>query len=426
MNYAEALKILGELYEYTAWASEDAEWFEVYVQGALNHGTLLPINLPYDSALKRGQMARLAAGYRAEHEGELDLYRAFESGREVVSSSSVSSSSSSVSSSSSAVSSAESSSSSSSSTNLAGRPFELPATKHFLLVGERGPAIADAMFFPISGNVQLRSIEVTILDEEVYSLESLYLRNYLGEHMSELQLDYRDDSDRTWIAEFGTGKYILPERTGTILALEAELRIKNKGGISNERFRIKNMRLTVQPVGGANSFNLIGGSAHYPYQRTALGRITSVENVVSGTGTTIQEGDSRLLAEFSFTAEAVDDSFVHLEWLDFDVEANGVDVSDWELELSGVAQHITCSEDDDTVHCFNIPEDDGLVGIEPRTVKLYGDVYTEGTGDHTLQIELDTGTDDDGGGIHWTDGTGNFNWVESDKESIKSPVMTVE
>ena len=75
VNYAEALKILSELYEYVAYSGDDEEWYAGYVRAAKFHKTTLPIALTFDQPLTRGQMARLAAAFRAEHEGELEKYR---------------------------------------------------------------------------------------------------------------------------------------------------------------------------------------------------------------------------------------------------------------------------------------------------------------------------------------------------------------
>ncbi len=75
VNYAEALKILGELYEYVAYSADDEEWYAGYVRAAKFNKTALPSSIKYDRSLTRGQMARLAAAYRAKEEGELDTYR---------------------------------------------------------------------------------------------------------------------------------------------------------------------------------------------------------------------------------------------------------------------------------------------------------------------------------------------------------------
>ena len=75
VNYAEALKILSELYDYPSHAEEDEEWYAGYLRAAQWYKTALPASLKFDRPLTRGQMARLAAAYRAEREGELETYR---------------------------------------------------------------------------------------------------------------------------------------------------------------------------------------------------------------------------------------------------------------------------------------------------------------------------------------------------------------
>ncbi len=94
VNYAEALKILGNLYHITAEVPPGNPWYVPYREGAYAAGVGLPA-MQADMAhfLTRGEMARLAAAYVANSRGELALYRSAERGVIVSSLSSSSSSS---------------------------------------------------------------------------------------------------------------------------------------------------------------------------------------------------------------------------------------------------------------------------------------------------------------------------------------------
>lgn len=127
VNYAEALKILTLLFDYTIEPS-GGEWYLRYAAAARAHETALPGMSAYANPLTRGEMARLAAAFAAESQGELENFRRAEDGTWTPGQSSSSSSSSQQSSSSSEYSSSSISSSSSS--------LGWEAKSRFLLLGQ--------------------------------------------------------------------------------------------------------------------------------------------------------------------------------------------------------------------------------------------------------------------------------------------------
>lgn len=263
VNYAEALKILGEVYGYTAWTEDDAAWYQMYVQAAINHKTILPVNLPYDSVITRGYMARLAAAYRAEHEGELVVYRAAEGGKAT-----------------SVVmeteeedrmeeaepEEAESEESSEGTEGSDGEgeevepgseppapetdPLDLPAVSQLLQVGMRSEPVADGRFTVWDDDAYLRIAKVEI-DRNIDSLKSVYLLDAAGTEIGELTLDHLDQTDKTWRIDLprSSGGYVLPKGQPATFAVIVELHEAGFGGISEEILQVDDFRIVAQEVG---------------------------------------------------------------------------------------------------------------------------------------------------------------------------------
>ncbi len=188
VNYAEALKMLSNLYSnYPVLCLDDnphggctqfktyedgAPWYEQYVDWAANEGLLLPGSPALNTPLTRGQVARLAASYRAWNDGELAEYRAFEQGETISSASSSSSSSVSSESSSSSSSSLSSSSSVASSSSAASISPIFPSTSRFLLLGTRTQPAIDGTFTTPDEDGLIRYVDVT-LRQEIKSIQSI-------------------------------------------------------------------------------------------------------------------------------------------------------------------------------------------------------------------------------------------------------------
>lgn len=413
VNYAEALKMLGELYNYTAYTDPNAPWYDIYVQSAKNHKVILPIALPYDRFITRGQMARLAAAYRTEHEGELNLYRLVERGESVF--------------------------------KMEPKAddvvevvdvdevveeevkeeitYELPVTSLLLLTGEDTPPLADMKLFTREKPVRIRLVTIT-LEQEARTLESLVLADEDGEVLATLELDIRDNDNETWFANLGYNESgtVLPARTGTQLMVLGKIKEVGKGGYSLERIKIKSILITVGDNDNpASSYQLVPSSANYPLHQTTRGSITRVESVLTGEGE-LTDGTT-LLAKYAFEGRMGAGEVLHMRSVQFHVHVSGdVRVNNWTLRATGVDGKHDCSKDEGedptiyTVNCLRIPEEIGSIrqdGI--RSLEFSGEVdldYARRGARIQVQIEETGSLAEGAGSIRWTDGQGEFNWVD--------------
>ena len=408
VNYAEALKILGVLYKYTAYAEPDAPWYQIYVQAAINNKTILPINLAYDASITRGQMTRLAAAYLANNEGELELYRETERGNFAVSSSESSSSSSSI------VSSSESSEeSSSSSSQITAEAPDLPATSQLIMLGERSKAIADGTFLSTVGDVRVRIVEI-VLDREVRSIESLFLLDEDGVQVAELSLDRFDPDDETWRVDIAEeDAYLLSDREEKTFVIETSLQGRGSGGLPGELFKVKSFRLTAQDTSGA-TVNLVPGNAHYPSHQTVQARMSSIQNAGDESGT-LQDGNNKTLSSFKFSGELLDGAQLNLNHLVFTMKGSGsISVSGWELGIDSSPSRHSCSvEASTTINCLNLPPEMSTIDDGEQIIHLYGDVDISGVGGLRISL-VDPGTVGINGAVRWSDGTGDYTWVDKE------------
>lgn len=418
VNYAEALKMLGELYEYVAYSAEDEEWFAGYVRAAQFNKTALPSSLQYDRALTRGQMARLAAAFRAKEEGELETYRLAEKDLNLViakqkssaSSSSVSSYNSSSSLSSSVTSLVSSASSASSLQVLTA------ATSQFLLLGSHA-TIATAEFTPRSEPATIGNITVKFR-EKAKNITRMYLIDETGLRIAELRLDVFDSADETWKADT-VQQYTLPSE-GKVLGIEAEFKSKETG-FPEELIQIKWVSMNVSGKTSKEDYQLIGMNTSYPQHQTASARIAAVRNnrppIMD-----IGAGDNVLLGEFAIDGEYLDGAEVRINHLTFTVaESNGVTLSQFVLGALHSVQTIPCSIGSDSrISCSNIPASIGVIENQTIIVQLWGKLeINESIANPSMQINIEKPgilstsiQQGEMGHLRWTDGQGSYNWVE--------------
>ncbi len=422
VNYAEALKILGELYEYTAYADPSAPWYEVYVQGAISHKTNLPVHIAYDQPLTRGYMARLAAAYLAESEGELEYYRTFEQGETVVRSSSTSSQESSSSSEESESSSSEESSSSSSSSGPV-RIDGLPATSRLLFLGETSDPLADGVFTPNGEIRHIRRVEVE-LNQEIRSLDGLSVIDEWGNLIADLDLDFYQNDDTLWVADFDVKEApVLEKGVSTTLAVVAHVTERSRGGFPEELVQVENFKLVVDSGGTGSSYELIPTNTHFPKSQTVQSKLTGASNTLGQIGV-LEKGQHQILGGFKFHADVLTGAVLYIEELTFSLKQTGtVAVTNWELSASHTTRRHSCFQKNAVlktivVSCVNIPEQIGSVILSDASISLSGDV-TVGEGLSSLQLGLqDTGGIGIEGSIRWSDGTGHYTWIEGDEPIV--------
>lgn len=398
VNYAEALKILVEIYTYPRTAAANDEWFSPHVRVARERGVLLFPNLPLSTSLTRGQMARLASAFRAEHEGELSRYLAEEQ---------------------------ESSApplqeSSASSETIMSSPSSLsselppPARSHFLFLGAVSEPIADALFTNNRGEAFLRKIDAR-LDRKVKSLRNIRVSDGDGNEIATLSVDTNDTEERkNWLATVsGSGVHI--PLGGTLhLQFHAEIFGRGSGGAAGELVRLDRIAVIIQDVSGESSWELTPTEKHTPYHQTVQGRIASLRNILGKEGI-LEEGADRVIGAFAIAGEVLPETVLSMEEFQFTVESSGVEASKWRLEREGggTIECFRASDNDRLVTCPIIEEGMGSVGSDPVIFKAIADVRTAGTDESTLRLLLDVpGGVGEEGALRWSDGTGHYTWLD--------------
>jgi hypothetical protein len=439
VNYAEALKMLNEMYgntsvclledafsgcnEYKTY-SADTAWYVPYVDAAAAHGLLLPGRPAYDTPLTRGQVAQLAAAYRAWHDGELPQYRAFERG-EVISSSAGSSQSSGASANasnqsvSSQISSNISSASSVSSASSASSVPLFPAISRFLIVGTRTPLVFDGKFTSPDEDAVIRIVEVT-LRQEVKSILSMTLLDSTGKDIGTLTLSTDNNTEnRKW-------RLVIPDNNGykllkgvpASIGVALNLRPRLNGGIANELMDgIDSFSMTVNGLSTNGSRNLVPAETHYPVHQTADGHITAVRNAGSGSYA-MKIGSDRILGKFAISGETTTGGLVSLSSMEFTLQSTDALVSNIRIGGPSPVQQADCGIDTvqaSHVICSNIPDEFKAIGRSPLIITVYGDVgLRTGSTAGALQIIFaGRGQVGQNGAIRWQDGIGKYNWLES-------------
>ena len=415
VNYVEALKILSELYSYDLPeppANERWTWFRAYVLVATEHGVMLPGDIAFDHFLTRGQMARLAVAYRAEFEGELEVYRDAERSGFSSSTSSVSSSKSSSSSSKSSTNSSSSSVSSSSSTS--GQSADFPARSRLLVLGERSEPIGSASFFANLEPMLIRGVQVEMM-AEYESIDAMYLVDSSGNQIGRLNLDVNDQTNQRWKASFATeGAHRFEKDSENVLGIEILVKGRNEGGESEEMIQMDDFSLTVEGEWTHNTYASRPDDLPYPKHQTVQSKFTSVVN--AGTETdSLPLGSNQLVGAFTFRGQVVAQADLRITELNFTIsKPSSVLTTSWELGSTDSSTRSACTVSVDTVSCASIPVELGDTDAGPRTLRLFADVTLQnGAVNPFLQLSLNApGAIGTNGAIRWTDGSGNYTWVE--------------
>lgn len=432
VNYAEALKILVEMYDYTLPTPSPTEkwaWYTAYLRAANEHGVSLPGNVDVATLLTRGQMARLAAAFVAESEGELTLYRAAERGQTVSSSSSNSSSMSSASSESSASSVSSLSSSSLSSSSSVSTLY--PAVSRFLLAGRTSPVILDGTFTASDEDSYLRFVDI-LLRKEVKSLKSMTLVDPNGTAIGTLTLSTDNNTDnRKWKADLGTNGYKLLKGVPTKIGIKANLKTRAEGAVANEFMDgIETWSVIVSGVDTNASKQIVPTDTHYPQHQTTDARLTAVRNDGQSTATMVA-GSNKVIGTFALSGEVMTGGVLNLASLDFNLQSTDVTVSNIRIGGPSPVQQMDCGIDSvqmSHVTCSVIPEDFREIGATPEIITVYGDVSLRaGVTQGMLQMVFGLGRGKIGqnGSVKWKDSAGTYNWLEASTVLENGTVWTV-
>lgn len=417
VNYAEATKILVELFGYDLPEPPENErwaWYRAYMLAAEEKGVGLPSSIEPDHELTRGQMARLAAAFVAEAEGELDAYRDAERGDFAEESSSSSSSSPSSVSSSSTTSSSVSSSSSSSS---ASKVSLLPAKNSFLVAGRRTPLILGGTTVSAEEASYLRRVGLT-LRREVNSIDKVYFVEDDGDVIAELLPATSDNNDNRKWEVFVTGaSYQFPANVSTKVGIAFQLKPKDGGGSSNELVEIETFSMQGEGVTSGNTKYLFLDNQVYPQHQTAFGRITTAKSVLPASGT-LKVGAQRLVASVRFTADTATGGLVYVRGADFLLMTSDVTISNFKIGDAAANMLADCGVEKDSethVVCSQIPEGRAAVDDDGVLINLYADVALPAPVDGHVNLILEgRGRIGQAGSFQWFDQSGVFNWIEED------------
>jgi hypothetical protein len=403
VNYAEAVKILTLLFDYDVQPSA-GEWYLRYASAARARGTMLPGSTGYDHSLTRGEMARLAAGFYAESQGELDSFRDAEAGEWTSSSSSSwSSSTSSSSSSSSSVSSSSSSSSQSS--------VGWEAKSRLLLVGQRTQPVADGNFGSDT-EVKVQGAEVRF-DRELTSLQGVTIVDEQGQPLFTLQRQADEPGKRkVWRGTDDGEMLTIPANQKAKLGVVLDLKGAGDGGVSEEFVLVQAFYVTLTSTKNGDSAMVQSDKQVQPPSQTAFARISAVQNtMLSGA---LVAGKKREIGRFSFAGEMLPDATLSITSLQLHLAAANVDLANIGLKLADM-QETSCSRSysDPTLLTCPLPEGRQDVLGAMREISVFADVTIPVGATPSLQVSLQQpGSLTDLGDIQWTDGVGDFRWID--------------
>jgi len=444
VNYAEAIKMLSELYEDN-WACEEfvepdgctdprknlggKQWYQPYVDWANERKLLLPISITFDQPLTRGQVARLAAAHRAEHDGVLAEYRNFEKGKApVVSSSSKRSSTSSTGSVATSVSSSASSvsSSSASHSSVSGQTAE----SRFLLPGQVTPVLLDGVFVSSDEDALLRSVDLE-LDRDVSAIQDLILVNGSGKEIATLHRSGTSDAlEKKWeidVSEASAERMIkgVPVRLG----IKARMKTVAEGGGSNELFELDSWQIGLQGVSTNSFWQPAPTDEHKVLHQTALGKIVSMRNALADS-MSIKQGTTRLIGTFTISGQATTGAALQIKEFIMLVESAGVTLSNVRIGGSSAIQQQGCAierTDALRISCPIIPEGVNTFTTSPLSLSFYADVSLSSAPQNgTLRLVAESrGKIGVFGTLRWSDGVGTFSWMESEVPMESGPIVTV-
>lgn len=416
VTYGEALKMLVIIYGYPTDSDTRGGWAQPYYKAAAKLGVDLPITIQLDKPLIRGQAARLAAAFRAESEGQLELLRRAEAGEDVITSSLSSSISSSPSSSSSSSlsSSSSSSASSASSASSSSSLFSLPSRSHFLLVGQSSDSLADGVL-KASGEARRIQIARVKLFNEATAVQYIDLVTEKGDLI--IRLNRRVTTDLTDYKQIYEANvtydqaYRIPANTDLHIIARAVVRSLENNGVSDQYVHMREFSVTTVSEVTIETVNTVF-PLPFPAHQTAFGRIAKVERAGAETGplTSMSGG---VIAAFAFTGEAVATRKVALEHLRYTLsKSDGVNLSLIRLTRRDSGAFVECTMGTDGLNCRNIPLDMGILSAQPVIFDLKANIQVAGTNQLLNADLVAPGNPNEDGAVQWTDESGHFRWME--------------
>jgi hypothetical protein len=411
----EALKMLVEAFEYDL-GPRTGVWYLPYVAAAQARGTSIVDGTAPDAPLTRGRMARLAAAFQAEAEGELGTYRLAEEGRQPMSS--MSSSTSSEASSSSSVSSTQSSEAASSSSQVSSAIS--PARNRFLVLGQRTPLVADGSFGS-TDEVAVQGAEIRF-SRELLSAEGVWLVDDQGTPLLAL-VRQEAESGKRWIwraAAEGT-LLTIPSNERRRLGIVIDLKAVDAGGSTEELVHVESFAVTLTPASGQAAL-VQSDRAVQPTHQTTRARIVHVEGRSEAEGSLVA-GTKRELLRFWVAGDGQAASTLGLTSVQAHIERSGVEVTNWRLvRPDGTSSGCSIDSSLPTVLSCVLPYPSLALG-EGMELAIVADLsIPAGVTSPSLRLSmLEAGSPSAAGDLGWTDGYAQFRWLDLEGELPKGP-----
>ncbi len=411
VQYAEAAKMIVNAFALPMPAETDT-WYARYM-GALEHFGLSLAALQPESALTRGEMARLTAAVIAFRADRLEEYRDAEHARSARSSVSSVSPVPSVSSASSVPSVSSVSSRSSSSVGVTRVHSDI------LLLGMLSPPLAGVQYFSSLEPVDTDALTIT-LAEAVPSVSAVLVYDEDGALLGTAS---RIGDAASYRLTLASGVFGIPQNEVRRLYVRARMAAADAGGGSGERVQVETIRLEATGEWSDTAYT-IASTDTFPVFETALARITSVINA----GTTealLGPGEDVMIGSFAFAGEEVAPfGDLRIASLSFDLSASAhFTVSDVRLGIAGSNERAPCVATSTRIECANLPVSIGTV-VSDQSIRVYADVSVEPlAGNRSLRLTLDEpGYPDQPGDVTWSDGTTTFTWIGVDRPLAEGTV----
>jgi len=271
---------------------------------------------------------------------------------------------------------------------------------------------------------------VVKLDDEVESIDKMFLIDETGKEVGQLILDAYDNADETWRGEFSFGSgYVIPVGKSAHLGLEVSLKPRGVGGKAAEMLRVRQFLVYVQSNETEASFTVNPASWAFPSHQTAQSTFVSISSGLAESS--VQKGKQSALGRFELQGKVLTGASLYVSNLVFTIDAVGVSYSELELGRDGTATRGFCSIDSSNsklVSCDGLPPEISDFSIGAGVVTLYGKPSwtLDGGSERSIRVSLeDAGTFGTNGAVRWSDGPTQFSWLEMASPIARGPKLSV-
>lgn len=264
----------------------------------------------------------------------------------------------------------------------------------------------------------MTAAKITLFNEAL-SLSGIDLVSLDGQKIATLKRrTIADTSEYKKIYEYreltsGSG-FSIPANSAFPIIARTRVRNIGEGGASNQLVQVRSFTVTTfDPV----SFQTYTFSfaPPFPQHQTAFGRITSVGRVGPREVHFTKDETNVLLGTFSFKAKVASGQTIALTALRPTVHTSGITLKNVRISSPSLPYDSGCSVSGGQMNCADL----NSFGMLPadgsqKLFEIRADVTVDSlTQDRFVSVALeDPGLPNRPGALSWTDGSGQFNWVE--------------